>query len=380
MFKQPHEHARRVLLLVSGMSPQIVTETLYALTQTLRPAFVPTEVHLISTQTGADQACRNLLEGKCHFYRLCEDYGLDSTIFSADRIHVIRDASGQPLDDIRTPLENEAMADFITEKVCQLTRDDGAALHVSMAGGRKTMGYYAGYALSLFGRPQDRLSHVLVSEGYESRRNFFYPTPTAQAIHDDDGKPLLDRNGKPLDASKAEVSLAEIPFVRLGAGRPDPLLRGNLKFSETIAQSQKAQEPPDLVIDKSQRLLICGGEVVSLPPVRFAFYAWLAERGEPLSGPELLEAVLHQQYAEEFLCYYTSLMGEGRYKDNVRDALEKGMSKDYVDSAVGDIKRRLKQVLGAPLAEHYLIKNIGREKKGDARYALTLDADQIQWR
>jgi CRISPR-associated protein (TIGR02584 family) len=41
------------------------------------------------------------------------------------------------------------------------TADPQASLHVSIAGERKTMGFYVGYALSLFGRTQGRLSHVL---------------------------------------------------------------------------------------------------------------------------------------------------------------------------------------------------------------------------
>lgn len=41
------------------------------------------------------------------------------------------------------------------------------------------MGYYLGYALSLYGRAQDRLSHVLVTERYESLRDFFIPHRTA---------------------------------------------------------------------------------------------------------------------------------------------------------------------------------------------------------
>jgi CRISPR-associated protein (TIGR02584 family) len=68
-----------------------------------------------------------------------------------------------PLEDIVTEADNVAVADFITEKVRAVTADPEASLHVSIAGGRKTMGFYLGYALSLFGRPQDRLSHVLVS-------------------------------------------------------------------------------------------------------------------------------------------------------------------------------------------------------------------------
>jgi CRISPR-associated protein (TIGR02584 family) len=61
--------------------------------------------------------------------------------------------------------------------VRELTADPDCAIHASIAGGRKTMGFYLGYALSLFGRPQDRLSHVLVSSPFESNQNFFYPLP-----------------------------------------------------------------------------------------------------------------------------------------------------------------------------------------------------------
>lgn len=40
------------------------------------------------------------------------------------------------------------------------------------------MGFALGYAMSLFGRPQDCLSHVLVSDPYERVPDFYYPTPT----------------------------------------------------------------------------------------------------------------------------------------------------------------------------------------------------------
>ena len=46
------------------------------------------------------------------------------------------------------------------------------------------MGYYLGYALSLFGRSQDRLSHVLVSDGYEGHPEFYYPSKNSKVnIH-----------------------------------------------------------------------------------------------------------------------------------------------------------------------------------------------------
>jgi len=175
---QPATAPRRILLAVTGLSPQIVTETLYALACRSETPWVPHEVHLITTATGRREAELNLLADQKPrgepgwFHRLRDDYSLPPICFDTDCIHVLGDAAGTALDDIRTPADNERAADFITEIVRQLTGDEHSELHVSIAGGRKTMGYYLGYALSLFGRAQDRLSHVLVSEPFENNREF----------------------------------------------------------------------------------------------------------------------------------------------------------------------------------------------------------------
>lgn len=77
----------------------------------------------------------------------------------------------------------------------------------NLADGRKSMGFYIGYALSLFGRRQDRMSHILVEETFETHPEFFYPPKKPHFL-----------NTRPYgmaDASKAQVMLAEIPFVRM---------------------------------------------------------------------------------------------------------------------------------------------------------------------
>lgn len=58
---RPESYPRRILLAVTGLSPQIVTETVYALAIKQTPAFVPTEIHLITTGKGAEHARLNLL-------------------------------------------------------------------------------------------------------------------------------------------------------------------------------------------------------------------------------------------------------------------------------------------------------------------------------
>ena len=47
--------------------------------------------------------------------------------------------------------------------------DPNIQLHVSLAGGRKSMGFFAANALSVWGRDIDRFTDVLVSEPYESK-------------------------------------------------------------------------------------------------------------------------------------------------------------------------------------------------------------------
>ena len=185
----PHQYPRRVLLAVSGLSPQILTETLYALAVATDPPFIPTELQILTTVEGAERARLSLLsDDPGWFKRLCRDYGLKPPVFGLDQIQLITDANGRALEDIRELEDNASVADQLIARVRDLTADPDSALHVSLAGGRKTMGYYAGYALSLFGLPQDRLSHVLVAAPFEQSWNFFYPTPYSRVIETKDGK------------------------------------------------------------------------------------------------------------------------------------------------------------------------------------------------
>jgi CRISPR-associated protein NE0113 (Cas_NE0113) len=183
---------------------------------------------------------------------------------------VITGADGKPLDDILTDADNVAVADFITEQVRALTADPAVSLHVTIAGGRKTMGLYIGYALSLFGRSQDRLSHVLVSPPFESLTEFFYPSPRTQVIR--------DRDGQPLDAKEARVHLGQIPFVRLRDGLPKRLLEGRVPFSEAVAEAQKALPPVALTLEPAKRRVIAADKAFVLQRSHFAFYWMMAER------------------------------------------------------------------------------------------------------
>ena len=385
----PDQYPHRILIAVSGKSAQILTETIYALIHQ-QPAFQPTEIHLISTVDGARHARLNLLEGEAWFLRLCRDYNLDPRIFNADRIHVITNAQGDPLADIRTPADNEAAADFITDFIREHAARDDAAVHVSMAGGRKTMGYYAGYALSLYGRDQDRLSHVLVSEGFEGQPGFYYPTPTSSAVKRDDDFYL--------DAAEARVDLANIPFVRMSDELPDKvrkknrLLDGRQAFSAAIAAAETARTPQQLKLDLAELCFSINGEPLKdLGSANLALLCWLAWRQSNDHGPLRLRDIpthgqrLGQMYGH--FCEYLLDRDEARVHTE-RDAGGPGVRQfpeltKVIDAMMGngftdrsDIEYRISQLrsklsdtLGKRLSEQFAPSNLG--KRGQAEYSFT---------
>ena len=360
----PGRYPRRILVAVTGLSPQIVTETLYALAIAAEETpFVPTEIHLITTRGGAEKARLALLSDEPGwFHQLCHDYELPPIRFGADTIHVLRDENGDALDDIRSPDDNRHAADGITELVRDFTADPDCALHVSIAGGRKTMGFFLGYALSLYGRPQDRLSHVLVSEPFEASGGFYYPTPFSRVLE--------LPGGRLVDTANALVTLAELPFVSLRHGLPEALLTGHASYNQTVEAARLALAPPELQLDLATRRVRAAGKVFALPPAELALlsaFARRALRGEaPLPAPpkELPDVEWKQRYLVE-LRWIDGLLGE---RDDTERALKNGMDGSYFSTHLSKLRKILQRELG-PAAAPYLISDGGSRPR---RYRLDL--------
>ncbi|WJW76663.1 CRISPR-associated ring nuclease Csm6 [Thiohalobacter sp. IOR34] len=366
---RPSDFPRRILLAVTGLSPQVVTETLYALIKKA-PRFVPTEIHLITTAEGAERARLSLLhEETGWFHRLCADYELSGVSFGEECIHVIQDPAGGALSDIRTPEENERTADQIVEQVQKLTSDERSALHASIAGGRKTMGFYLGYAMSLYGRPQDRLSHVLVSAPFESHPDFFYPTPESRIIY------TPGPDSKPLDTHMAEVTLAEIPYVRLRHGLDERLTDGKTSFSEAVASAQAAVGPVRLVIDLEGKRIEAGGKVLHLPPTQLAFLSWLARRKAEGHGPVRCpcDGAPEPNYAKEYVREYEEIADP--QATGTATGLKEGMSKNFFEQTQSRLHRELKKVLGPAGRFAYGVISEGKPK----RYELAVGREDIEW-
>lgn len=265
--------SRNILFLVTGMTPQIVTETIWALAcdDNADTQWVPDEVHVLSTQDGLNQIRKRLFEQKV-FEQFKHDYPIikDVQFNPIDSLHVITDTDGKALNDLKTPEDNERSADIICETIKAFTSIPDTSVHVSIAGGRKTMGFYAGYALSLYGRAQDAMSHVLVEEKFEKAVNFFYPTPTEHLVSDRDEKVVGN-------AQEAQVWLANIPFVRMRKSLDKSSDLNKISFSQVVANINRSFEDTNIYINtKSKAIVINGIEIEKLPERSFAFFTTFA--------------------------------------------------------------------------------------------------------
>lgn len=259
--------AKHILLIITGASPQILTETIFALNQQGKQ--LPEEVFVITTQNTKDMLVNSLFT-QGHWQKLIDDYQLPAITFNESNIWLIEDDTGKPILDAKTEQEQTFMADFITRKVFELTSDNTQSIHASIAGGRKTMAFYLGYAMSLLGREQDSLSHVFVNDEFEFVTDFYYPTPYQHII---EGK-----NGASIDCQNAIVTLAEIPFVRMRKSIDQTVIDGmqNASFSQTVANINSAHTD-DLVltINKKSLELKISGATLKLTAKELAFYIWL---------------------------------------------------------------------------------------------------------
>lgn len=365
----PTAFPRRILLAVTGLTPQIVTETLYALAVARNEPWVPTEVRLLTTAEGAERARHALLDPQAgQFHALCRDYRLEGISFLPENILSIRDAAGNVLADIRTPEDNTLAADALLAEVRRLCADEDCALHVSIAGGRKTMGFFIGYALSLFGRPQDRLSHVLVNEPFEALKDFYFPPATPRLLY--------TRDERPVHTSDARVMLAEIPFVRLREGLPRDALSHGAPFAALVAAAQQAVDPPALRFDMRALEIRCGSQTLHLPPALFAWYAFLARCR--------IEALGHDGFvrqtdvdAERYLALYARLVGRDHPSlETARRSMRNGLEDAQFQQKRTKINRALDMALSLAAAP-YKIQTQG--VRPHTRYGLGLAPERISF-
>ena len=299
----------RVLIVLLGTSPAVLTETLYALVKaTGGKQFIPTKVVVITTTEGRELLNDTLLITRGARYgapigraghrvtwlqRLCEDLGIASITVGKDDIVVPQGPDCEEINDAHSEDELNAMADAIVDALWQYTRRVNTAVHLSLSGGRKSMSHLAGQAMTALARPFDRLIHVIVKPAWLEqpdvkffyrgcRRSYSNPSPdTSKNKHD-----YPTEYG--VTAAEVSLQLSYEPFILLPTSlRKLADQREDLSFNGLIAA---LSDPPDtltLQISKSTgratlqgRALVklkSDGKVAELEPKERAYLLTLAQ-------------------------------------------------------------------------------------------------------
>lgn len=387
-----NDATKTIMLCVAGLTPQIVTETLYALLHRTPPETVD-EIRVITTLKGRDKIMRDLLDTQTgKFYEFCRDFNLDSSSIKFDEtsIALLRTPDGRTLDDIRAVADNEAAANQICDIVRELTQDSRTQIHASAAGGRKTMGIYLTAAMQLFGRAQDRLSHVLISEEFEMHPQFFYKPPQSQVLNNKDGTLMS------VSTDDAQIELADIPFIRLRGLMLDHTRRGERNYNQLVREVQEdlllLESDFDLRFDFARRRIKVASRMVTLREREFLFYVLFAcARKASDSGDGFLsvEEICREHFAAAFSLIAQARDFEGAIDDadllprmdflstyTAQAASEKSKDKEDLKCALGQIISKANRCIErAGLPPRYAIATQG--KRGAQRYGLLVAPERI---
>jgi len=126
-------------------------------------------------------------------------------------------------------------------------------------------------AAQLYGRPQDRIYHVLITPEFESNRDFFYPPKTSTPII------LKDRQGQPYvkETRYASINLIPLPFVSIRERISSDLLHKPMDPASLMLSLVKEEEYR-LVVDLESCKLLYKNMEMDMMPARMALYAFFA--------------------------------------------------------------------------------------------------------
>lgn len=279
---------REVLIVTGGMTPQVVTETVYALATRENDRIVPAKIVCVVTGSVADrfgeplEVALDRLRGQLG---VSADWTRRLTVWHSGRdglfVEYPRHADDSPVRDIRSDEEAVRFADFVSEVVRTETFDPQARVHLSLAGGRKTMSFHGGAAMSLFARLHDQLSHVLVHpQEFEGAPGFWFPTRQDEWVAAPAGPraSAAASPGKKLNAKDARIELGRIPFLRMRDQLPPWVMEKKLDYASYVAQAQAASMRSQLELVTSDCLVrIVGVVEFELPNREFALYQLMAE-------------------------------------------------------------------------------------------------------
>lgn len=363
-----------ILLAITGLNPQVITETLFALHQ---QKIAVDEIHAITTRTGRDEINAHLLApGAGHYERYLQDYAINpkAILFGSSHVHTLVDKRGNQMDDVSDEEENEIVLKMCLELTHHLTVKPENTVFFSIAGGRKTMSACLMVAAQMYGRPHDRIYHVLVSPEFENHRDFYYPPlkPVMLELHDARGQKMFK------ETSYARVTLVPIPFISMRSAIQDRKTGHVLTPAELFRYLVK-EKPPSITVDLTQGKILFKDAELRMMPARLALYAFFILQKQQCR-------VIHPRCRNCADCYLDyQRISDGQqiitsFYRRLGGATEKkgicALEKEELRAYISKIRKDLQKAFGAQAAAQLAVESVG--KKPDTRYGIPMDREKIK--
>ena len=251
------------LIILVGLTPQVITEALYAVV--VQEGKRVERISVFTTPEGGRTVENSFLLGSdTPLNRFCQAYGVSrNTIHFSDKdVYVVWNAG--PIE------EQSTSADQIFNKLAAWTGEGAPPLVACVTGGRKHMAVLFSQAFSLVARPEDRLFHLLVSNTFQNLPDFFYPSPQPCTLP----AHIRGQGMVFLNSAEAQVVSVEIPVVRLRPLIDEEVRRGLVSMAAGQAALQHAVTDSKgiLKVNVARRQVQYQEMSVILPPREFALY------------------------------------------------------------------------------------------------------------
>ena len=272
---------RRVVLIAGmGTSPAVLTETVWALAHQ-KPAIIPDEIVVLVTMSGKEKLCRELLVGEKPTWGEMlsalkkEKIAVDGKLLFGDTsIRVIPDEHGNGTWDLRSGEDNLRAADFMLRQIRQYTEASDTVVLASIAGGRKTMSALLFSCMSLLGREDDKVFHILLPTEFEGgvEPPMYYPKKGVTYTN--------KLTGKKYRGDKFHSELFEVPFVRMRGWYQEKFKSIPPTYRTLISKVQTVAPPavvyPEIEIDAWNGVVKVNEKLVHVGAVEFAALTILA--------------------------------------------------------------------------------------------------------
>lgn len=314
---------RRIFFCTIGLTSQVVTETVWVLGRRA-PPWIPDEIHVVTTAFALSNVratlqapngrLATLLGGKLPPVTIhVPSRGERPIVFEPVRgPGDLQDQSSGALQkiivdskalmDVNTQEDAAIMGNLILRLMAGFAHDPDTEIHISLAGGRKTMSAHALLALSLVGRARDEASHVLVSPvEFEDHPEFWYPEQGG-LIHTKEDLRKNPVPGPTLDPKKANIVLVPTPAPLMRHEVKDVTSLERLDLAEIVKLVNLAavlRSDPHVHLDTKRNTIEVGGVERRFAPKFFAIYRLIAQarkegwRGVGPDGDEIENAGRH---------------------------------------------------------------------------------------